>query len=138
MQVPIATGLFTWPDERPRLIASRRGADVPPEFPAVPGDDQVLLSRSGTLYTWTTQQFPPPSPPYRGPEEFEPFAVGYVEFPEGILVEGRLTTTDIEQLWIGRTMHVVTVPFRTDEDGNTVVTFAFAPGPSGTESEDAA
>ena len=39
--------------------------------------------RRGRLWAWTTQDFPPPSPPYAGPtgEDFVPFGVGYVELP---------------------------------------------------------
>ena len=40
----------------------------------------------------------------RGAGDFEPYAVGYVEFPEGILVEGRLTVNDPAQLVIGALM----------------------------------
>ncbi|MCX4095738.1 Zn-ribbon domain-containing OB-fold protein [Nocardia sp. alder85J] len=133
---PIAPGLFTWPAAEPRLIASRRDADAPLEFPAIPGDQEVLLARTGTLYTWTTQEFPPPSPPYRGPAEFEPYAVGYVEFPEGILIEGRIATPDPKSLTIGQAMTVVVTPFRTDPDGTNVVTFAFAPTSNPAQSEE--
>ena len=40
-------------------------------------------------------------------------------------VESRLTET--EGLRIGMDMELVLVPFRTDDDGNEVVTFAFRP-----------
>ena len=54
--------------------------------------DEILLSRKGKLWTWTVQRFPPPAPPFIGdPESFVPFGVGYVERPEGIRVEARLT-----------------------------------------------
>ena len=136
--VPIATGLFTWPSDEPRLIASRPDAGRPPEFPAVLGGEEVLLSRTGTLHAWTTQEFPPPSPPYRGPEQFEPFAVGYVEFPEGVLVEGRLATGYFGTLSIGLSMTVVVIPFRTESDGTVVVTFAFASDSDSPETEETA
>lgn len=128
-QIPVATGIFTWPSDEPQLIASRREAGLPPDFPALPGDEEVLLSRTGTLFTWTTQEFPPPSPPYHGPEQFEPFAVGYVEFPEGVLVEGRIVVSDFGSLAIGMPMRVVVTPFRTRADGTVLVTYAFAPDP---------
>jgi uncharacterized OB-fold protein len=95
----------------------------------------VLLSRVGTLFTWTTQQFVPPSPPYAGDtdaESFEPYAVGYVELAEGILVEGRLTESDPDRLTIGQEMELVIIPFRvaSGTDGapdREIVTFAFSP-----------
>ena len=54
-----------------------------------------------------------------------PFGVGYVELGNEVRVETRLTVT--EGLRIGMDMELVLVPFRTDGDGNEVVTFAFRP-----------
>jgi uncharacterized OB-fold protein len=86
-----------------------------------------LLPRRGRLWAWTTQEFPPPSPPYTGPtgDAFVPFGVGYVELPGEVKVETRFTEAD--SLRIGMEMELVLVPFRTDGDGNEVVTFAFRP-----------
>jgi uncharacterized OB-fold protein len=91
------------------------------------GDE--LLDRRGRLWAWTVQEFAPPSPPYLGPtgDEFEPFGVGYVELPGEVKVETRLTENDPEMLANGMEMELVIVPFRTDDDGNEVVTFAFRP-----------
>jgi uncharacterized OB-fold protein len=87
------------------------------------------LERRGKLWAWTTQDFPPPSPPYLGPvdKEFAPFAIGYVELPGEVKVEARLTESDPERLRNGMEMELVVVPFRTDDKGNEVVTFAFKP-----------
>ena len=137
-KVPVAEGLSTSTDDRARLIGSRHRATGVVGFPSDPSSDeveQIELSRTGRLFTWTTQEFVPPSPPYTGDtdaETFTPYAVGYVEFPEGILVEGRLTESDPDRLSIGQEMEVVIVPFRTEaataEAGaREVVTFAFAP-----------
>ena len=86
-----------------------------------------LLSRRGRLWAWTTQDFPPPAPPYTGPvgAAFVPFGVGYVELGDEVRVETRLTKTT--GLTIGMDMELVLVPFRTDGDGNEVMTFAFRP-----------
>jgi uncharacterized OB-fold protein len=51
--------------------------------------------------------------------------VGYVELGGEVRVESRLT--ELEGLETGMEMELVLVPFRTDGDGNEVVTFAFAP-----------
>jgi uncharacterized OB-fold protein len=85
-----------------------------------------LLARRGRLWAWTTQEFPPPSPPYVGPSgaDFVPFGVGYVDVGE-VKVEARLTESDAERLEHGMEMELVVVPFRSDADGNEVVTFAF-------------
>ncbi len=56
-----------------------------------------------------------------------PFGVGYVELPEGIRVEARLTENDPDELRIGMEMELVVEKFIDDEDGNELMTFAFRP-----------
>ena len=56
-----------------------------------------------------------------------PFGVGYVELAGEVKVETRLTTADPHALTTGMEMELELVPFRTDDEGNEVVTFAFAP-----------
>jgi uncharacterized OB-fold protein len=138
-QVPVAEGIFTFPSDEPQLIESRCNACGIVTFPAqdscprCAATDMVeqLLSRRGKLWAWTTQDFPPPSPPYAGPtgKAFVPFGVGYVELPGEVKVEARLTESDPGALLQGMEMELVVVPFRTDPDGNEVVTFAFRPVP---------
>jgi uncharacterized OB-fold protein len=88
--------------------------------------DERLLGRTGSLWSWTVQRFQPKEP-YRGPEPFEPYGVGYVELPGEVIVESRLTTADPTQLEIGLPMELVVVPFVTADDGAEIVTFAFKP-----------
>lgn len=136
-RVPVAEGIFTWPADEPQLIGSRCGACGIVTFPtqdscprcASTDMQEQLLERRGTLWAWTTQSFPPPSPPYTGPTgaDFEPFGIGYVELPGEVKVETRLTEADPERLAEGIDMELMIVPFRTDDDGNEVVTFAFRP-----------
>jgi uncharacterized OB-fold protein len=136
-RVPVAEGIFTWPADEPQLIGSRCKACGITTFPsqescprcASPEMAEQLLARRGRLWAWTTQSFPPPSPPYSGPrgDAFVPFGVGYVELPGQVKVEARLTESDPERLVPGSEMELVVVPFRTDERGNEVVTFAFRP-----------
>ncbi len=75
-----------------------------------------LLARRGRLWAWTTQDFPPPSPPYAGPtgKDFVPFGVGYVELPGEVKVETRLTEADPERADAGMEMELVrrAVPHR--------------------------
>ena len=90
--------------------------------------EPVRLARQGALWTWTLQGFPPKAPPFAGSlDPFVPFAVGYVELPGEVRVETRLTEHDPDVLQIGMEMELAVVPFRTDDDGNEVVTFAFRP-----------
>jgi len=134
---PVADGLFVWPSDEPRLIGGRCPACGTTTFPRQAGCprcgaqplEERLLSPRGRLWAWTTQEFPPPSPPYagaRGPD-FRPFAVGYVELPGELRVEARLTEHRPERLRIGMEMELAVVPFGTDDAGQEVVTFAFRP-----------
>ena len=136
-QVPVADGIFTWPSDAPQLIGTRCGACGIVTFPRQASCPRCastemleqLLARRGTLWAWTSQEFPPPAPPYAGATgpAFEPFGIGYVELPGEVKVETRLTTADAAALEPGMEMELVVVPFRTDDDGNEVVTFAFRP-----------
>jgi len=133
----IAEGLFTWPADEPRLVGSRCRACATVVFPAAAGcgrcgSDDVErheLGRRGTLWTFTTQGFLPKEP-YTGPEtedDFTGYALGYVELPDEVMVEARLTESDPDRLAIGMEMELVVVPFRTEADGTQVMTYAFAP-----------
>ena len=135
-QVPVADGLFTWPSATPQLIGGHCTECSGWHFPvqancphcAGRAIARTPLSRRGTLWTWTLQTFAPPVPPYRGPvENFVPFGVGYVELPEGLRVQGRLTVNDAARLKIGMTMELILEPWRVDEQGRQVMGFAFAP-----------
>ena len=140
-QVPVAEGIFTFPSAEPQLIGSRCSLCGIVTFPAQDSCPRCaatemveqLLARRGRLWAWTIQDFPPPSPPYTGPagKDFVPFGVGYVELPGEVKVEARLTESDPDVLVPGMEMELVLVPFRTDDDGNEVVTFAFRPLGSG-------
>jgi uncharacterized OB-fold protein len=90
----------------------------------------VLLPRRGTLWTFTTQEFLPKSPPYAGDETaetFVPYGVGYVQLGDEVKVEGRLTESDVSRLQIGMPMELTFVPLRRTPEGDEVVTFAFSP-----------
>ena len=83
------------------------------------------LAGTGHLWTWTIQRFAPPSPPYAGNTiGFEPYAVGYVEFADGTLIEGRLTTADPTELEVGLPMQPCTIEYA--PGGRT---YAFTPVP---------
>ena len=135
-QRAIADGVFTWPADDPQLIGSKCADCGIVTFPTQDSCprcgstsmEEHLLPRRGTLWAWTTQSFPPPAP-YAGPtgKDFVPFGVGYVELPGEVKVEARLTESDPAKLAHGMEMELVVVPFRTDDEGNEVMTFAFAP-----------
>jgi uncharacterized OB-fold protein len=61
--------------------------------------EPLELGRRGSVWGFTVQRFAPKSPPYVAPEGgFVPFAVGYVELPEGVKVEAVLDCTDFAEL----------------------------------------
>jgi uncharacterized OB-fold protein len=143
-QIPVAEGLFTWPSDEPRLIGARCTACGLVMFPAGPpcqrcgGTEaaEMLLADRGTLWTFTTQDFRPPSPPYDGADTagtFRPYALGYVELPGEVTVEARLTfegEPNPARLAIGQPMRLLIVPYRVGTDGTQIMTLAFAPADS--------
>ena len=58
-----------------------------------------------------------------------PFGVGIVELPEGVRIIARLTEADPGALAEGQAMELVVVPLHRDDEGNDVVTYAFAGAP---------
>jgi uncharacterized OB-fold protein len=135
--VAVADGIFTIDNGKPTLLGSRCTNCGNHMFPRQSGcprcmfntQEDVELATTGTLWTWTVQAFPPKSPPYLGPtgDDFVPYGVGYVELEGQLRVEGRLTESDPDKLVIGMEMELVLDPLCIDDDGNQVVTYAFAP-----------
>jgi uncharacterized OB-fold protein len=80
------------------------------------------LSSGGSLFGWTAVTLAPPG--YLGQV---PYGFGIVELPEGLRVIGRVTETDVDALSPGQPMRTVADVLYTDDDGNEVVTWAFAP-----------
>lgn len=131
MTRPIADGILT-DEQPPRLIGGRdreTGRIVFPMPAGMEGErfDPTPLARDGTIWTWTIQRFPPKSPPYAGPQPFEPFAVAYVELPGEVIVEGRLTGFAFEDLACGLPVSLTTLPFGQAADGTPAHTYAFEP-----------
>lgn len=156
--VPVAEGLFTWPDRggdgvasprgqagagRPHLIGSTCTACGTTTFPAqgscpcCPGTDLRTgpLAQAGRLWSWTIQGFEP-KPPYAADGPFTPYGVGYVELATedgtgSVLVESRLTEADPARLEIGAPMRLTLISLRRDDSGAKVMTFAFEPAEPG-------
>jgi uncharacterized OB-fold protein len=128
---PLAEGLYRLVDGTPRLLGGRRKSDGKYAFPMPRGAqsalyDQVDLASEGTLWSYTVQRFRPKTP-YAGPgddKNFKPYAVGYVELADQIIVETPLSTDDFASLKIGMPMRLTLIPFREDADG-TVMTYGF-------------
>lgn len=122
--VPIVEGLFTWPSDHPRLIGSRCPVCGSVQFPKSsvcnnPDCDhsrpteEVLLSEEGILYSYDVHTYD-----LREPFEYHkaPYAIGAVEFPEGITILARLTSA--ENLRIGMKLRLKVDKLY--EDGNNV------------------
>jgi uncharacterized OB-fold protein len=137
MQKALAPDISTWPEENPQLIGSRCDACGATTFPrqarcprcSASSMSDLLLPRRGSVVAWTTQGFVPKLP-YAGAETaktFNPFGVGLVQLDDVVRVEARLTENDPAKLSFGMEVELVIVPFFVDEDGNEIMTFAFAP-----------
>lgn len=137
MQVPFAEDVFTWPADEPQLIGARCpdcAAVTFPEQSSCPrcgslAMERHLLPTTGTLWTFTTQDFLPKEPYASGEtrETFRPYGVGLVQLGDEVKVESRLTEADPAKLEIGMELRLAIVPFRTDPDGTQVMTYAFEP-----------
>ncbi|MFT5201965.1 MAG: putative OB-fold protein [Candidatus Aldehydirespiratoraceae bacterium] len=136
--IPIAEGLFEEVDGLAALIGGRCQECDTVSFPLAPGCPRcssanvasMPLARRGTLWTWTSQEFRPITPPYTGPgdaSDFEPYFVGYVELPGEVRVEARLSGFDGRTPTIGEEVELVILPFNETIEGDQVVSYAFTP-----------
>ena len=140
-QIPIAEGLFSWGADPPRLLGSLCDECGAYAFPSQDGCprcgaamERMELSPTGRVWTWTSQEFLPKAPPYAGEETaetFRPYFVGYVELEGQLRVESRLVGFDEEHPYIGQQVQMVVFPFRADEEGREVMSYAFAPSQEG-------
>lgn len=85
----VLPGWFTLDRERPHLIGSRCADCGSYYFPRLAGFcrnpdcngekfDEVELSRTGTLWSWTDACYAPPEP-FVAPDPYKPFAIAAVE-----------------------------------------------------------
>ena len=138
-QIAFAPDVFTWPADEPQLIGGRC-ADVRRRSRS---RSRPSCARCGSTERRARTCCPAgarsgPSPPRsscpRSPtpaarrrRRSAPYGVGLVQLGDEVRVEGRLTESDPAELRIGMEVELVVVPFRTDDDGTEVMTFAFAP-----------
>ena len=129
-QIPVADGLFTWPSVEPRLVGTRCLSCGEVFFPtqAVCSNcssrdtEEMLFSCRGILDLYTCSRYPTPG--YTGPS---PLCIGFIKLPEGTRIIAPLTETDVEDLRIGMEMELVVRTVATDQQGNDLMGFAFAP-----------
>ena len=129
---PVRSGLFDDDAGDVVLLGARCRTCGRPQFPrsatcpycSSVDVEPVRLAGVGTLWGWTTVHTAPPG--YDGPV---PFGFGVVELSAGLRVITRLEIGDGAALQFGQPMQAAIVALHTDHDGDTVVTYSFAPTP---------
>ena len=136
-QIPAWEGLFTWPSDDPRLIATKCKSCGSCFFPKTyachnpncknKDPQDVLLSKRGKLNSFSIQYYQPPALyPITG--TWVPLGYGLVEFPEGVRVLGQMTDCDPEKdLKLNMEVEVVIEKLYEDEEGNEVMTWKYRP-----------
>ncbi len=82
--------------------------------------ESVKFSTTGTLYTYSVVRQSTPA--------FEvPYALGYVDFPEGVRIMGQITGVAFDKLTIGMPMTLSLEPFGEDDEGNPLTGYRFRP-----------
>jgi uncharacterized protein len=82
----------------------------------------VALPRIGNVWTYTVQRNAP-KPPFRGPREWAPFALGYVDLGT-VKVETQLSGRSVEEWKIG---DGVQLHIAGDPDNDGLMRFSFRP-----------
>jgi len=131
--IPIREGLFRIPSksgEKPSLLGSRCKTCRQPSFPprkvcskCFSEEMEIFpLSMQGKLYTYTIVEYPAPG-------LVGPYAIGYVDLPEGVRVFSILEDWDRKSLRVGMDMELTLGKFKEDKEGNEIVTYKFRPVP---------
>lgn len=131
-KIPVREGLWT-EEDNPHLIGSQCQSCGEVFFPkregllcsnCQSGDlKEIILSRRGKIYSNTIVMQRPPVY-YQGEV---PYALGFVELPEGIRIETLFTGCSPDDLHIGMDVEMVIDKLSDDEQGNEVVTYKFRP-----------
>jgi uncharacterized protein len=135
-RVPAIDGWFTDDEAAPELLGTR-GTDsgsyfFPPSLavsanPNAPFESRepVALSRTGTLWSYTTNHYAPPEPAVQQ----APYTVCAVELAvEKMVVLGPLATgSDASALHVGMEMELVLGPLFTDADGVEHTMYQWSP-----------
>ncbi len=116
------------PDGSGRLLGSRCRSCDAHFFPVREACSRCLsddletigFSTEGTLYTYSVVHQSTPA--------FEvPYALGYVDFPEGVRIMGQITGCDFDEIEIGMPLTLVLAPFGEDDEGNPLTGYRFQP-----------
>ena len=130
---PAIEGWFTLDSQQPALLATKCRACGTFFFPAQRSlcrhpscmsreFDDVELSRTGTIWSFTDNRYQPP-PPYMSPDPFEPFGIAAVELAdEKMVVLGQLAKgVDVSTLHAGDRVELVLETLYSDDEADYVV-----------------
>lgn len=131
---PAIKGWFTHDDDGTARLVGTRGNDsgsyfFPPTLatsanPHRPSEEktETLLSSVGTVWSWTTNHYPPPQP-YVAPDPFVPYTVVAVELEtEQMVVLGLLADgVDPTELSVGLRVQLDIETLFTDDNGDHTV-----------------
>ncbi len=148
MRTPVAAveGLFTLDVDEPRLIGGRargRGSYFFPKSlagsdPACLGDEieEVLLSRTGRLWSFTTGEYAPPAPYVIPGDEFEPYVIAAVRLEEeSLVVLGQVVPgVSVDELSVGMEMELAIDVLYSDDEHDYLV-WKWAPAGHGENGE---
>ncbi len=82
--------------------------------------ETIKFSTEGTLYTFSIVRQSTPA--------FEvPYALGYVDFPEGVRIMGQIGGCELDEIKIGMPLTLKLTPFGEDEDGDPLTGYRFEP-----------
>jgi len=132
-QVPAIEGWFTLDAEKPHLLGSQCTSCSSYFFPREsmfcrnPGCEgrefqEVPLSRSGKIWSYTNNCYAPPKP-YMAPDPFVPYAIAAVELAdEKMVILGQVAAgTDFDALKVGMEMELVLETLFEDEESEHIV-----------------
>ena len=133
---PVLPGWFTLDEQTPHLLGARCKACGTYYFPkqisfcrnpacSSEAFEEVQLSRSGKLWSWTNACYAPPEP-FLAADPYEPFAIAAVELErEKMVVLGMVVRgVGVESLKLGMNMELKLQPLT---DGK--LTWAWSPSP---------
>jgi uncharacterized OB-fold protein len=131
-RVPVREGLWT-SDEKPQLIGSQCTHCGEVFFPKRENGlcsycqssnlKEIKLSSKGKIYSYTVVMQRPPV--YYKAEV--PYAIGFVELPEGIRVETLFTGCHLDDLRVGMEVEMLIDKLHEEEDGTEVYCYKFRP-----------
>lgn len=131
-KVPVKEGLWT-SDEKPQLVGSQcnncgelffpRRQEVLCSNCQSSSFKEINLGPKGKIYSYTVVMQRPPL--YYKAEV--PYAIGFVELPEGIRVETLFTGGNLDDLKVGMEVEILVDKLHDEEDGTEVYCYKFKP-----------